>query len=65
MCIRDRVELDSEGRIVIGADGEPVFLEDGVSPEAAVTAEAYSGYTLSGWNAAMDDVNTEFTDRCV
>ena len=31
------VELDSEGRIVIGADGEPVFLEDGVSPDAAVT----------------------------
>ena len=56
------VELDSEGRIVIGADGEPVFWEDGVSPEGAVTAEANSGYALSGWTALMDDINSSFDD---
>ena len=56
------VELDSEGRIVMGADGEPVFWEDGVSPDGAVTAEANSGYALSGWTALMDDINSSFDD---
>jgi hypothetical protein len=33
-----------------------------VSPDGAVTAEANSGYALSGWTALMDDINSSFDD---
>ena len=33
-----------------------------MSPEGAVTAEANSGYALSGWTALMDDMNISFAD---
>ena len=38
------------------------FGRDGVSPDGAVTAEANSGYVLSGWTALMDDMNISFDD---
>ena len=33
-----------------------------MSPDGAVTAEANSGYVLSGWTALMDDMNISFDD---